>query len=121
MAYRARPGGLLRGEPVLMVEMMPAAVEDLEEILDYVRAQSPQGAERLGESILESIALLPFFPAKCPLASESSVWGCQVRTLIVFNHRVLYTVRTDRISVLRIVHGAMDRPVRYGRRHALEE
>lgn len=95
--------------------MMPAAVEDLEEILDYVRRQSPQGAERLGESILESIALLPFFPAKCPVAPESDVWRHEVRTLVVFNHRVLYTVRPDRISVLRIVHGAMDRPVRYER------
>ncbi len=42
---------------------------------------------------------------------KSEKWGYTVRMLIVFNYRILYTVRKDDVVVLRIVHGSQMTPV----------
>jgi len=94
----------------LVVQVMPAALEDLDKVLEFVREQSPQGAERFADAFFDSLALLADFPERCAIAPESEEWGYVVRSLLVFSHRVLYTVGKNKVSVLRIVHGAMNLP-----------
>ena len=87
------------------VDLAEAAVEDMDRILEYVRGESPAAADRLCSCPLERIESLSEFPDRCPIAPESDQWGLTVRSLLVFSYRVLYVVRSDRVSVLRVVHG----------------
>lgn len=90
------------------VTITPAAEEDLRSIIAYVREESIQQAIALAEHFAAAVGSLSLFPDRCPLAPESEVWKMQVRTLIVFRYRVLYTVKPKGVFILRIVHGHMD-------------
>lgn len=93
------------------VTIMPAAEQDLRSIIAYVRDESLQQALVLTEHFADAIDSLSLFPDRCPLAPESEAWDIQVRALLVFRDRVLYTVNPKGVFILRIVHGHMDIPV----------
>lgn len=88
------------------------ARKDLAGIADYLVRQSPHAAEYVCERILEGIETLSEFPLRCAVAPESGVLGEDVRFQMVFDCRVLYVVRGGRVFIARIVHGAMNPPVR---------
>ena len=93
------------------IDLTPAARDDLDRTLDFVRMTSPQNADHLGDAVFAALNSLSVFPERCPLAVETKEWGYPVRSLLVYRFRVLYTIRDLRVVVLRIVHGAMNSPV----------
>jgi toxin ParE1/3/4 len=81
----------------------PRAASDLVEIGDYIRAESPQGARRVRDAILESLTLASNFPL---MGRRQAIGG--VRKLITRRYRyvVYYTLdeAADEFVVLSIRH-----------------
>jgi toxin ParE1/3/4 len=93
----------------MKLRFTPQATQDLFEIADYIRLESPKAAERVRASILESLQILSDFPG---IGRRQSVEG--VRKLITRNYRYLVyyatNVKTDEITILSIRHPARERP-----------
>ena len=84
------------------------ALADLEIILDYIRSNNPEAAERFGTALLNHIELLQSFPRiGVPVPKRPSV-----RKLLHTPIRVYYRIREDpgRIEVLHLWHGARRPP-----------
>lgn len=93
------------------VEVSPEALENLDAIASYIKQRgSFESAERWLNSIIEAIATLAEFPARCPIAAESQVLKAEVRVLLhgKRNHRykVFYAVAGDTVRVFHIRHWA---------------
>ena len=69
-------------------------------------------AEHVETHLVNAIDSLETYPSRGAIAEESATWGYPVRTLFVFHYHILYTVRTNDVVVLRIVHGSQMRPAR---------
>ena len=94
-----------------IVQVSDAAERDLITILDFVRADSPAMSRHVEAHLSNAIDSLETFPDRGAIAQESGAWGCTVRMLVVFNFRILYTVRANDVVVLRVVHGSQMTPV----------
>jgi toxin ParE1/3/4 len=95
-----------------LVHVSQAAEQDLIGLLDYIRRDSPAMADHVETHLANAIDSLETYPDRGALTPESETWGYPVRMLVVFNYRILYTVRTNDVVVLRIVHGSQMTPVR---------
>ena len=84
------------------------ATQDLADIADHIREQSPAGALRVRAAILDSLRHLTVFPAA---GRRQSVEG--VRKLVTRRYRyiVYYTIdaAAEEIAVLTIQHPARER------------
>lgn len=87
----------------------PAARDDLKRISRYiaVERQSPQGAKRLRELLLDDFRRLardPLMGGACPeLGLDLRIWP-------VRNYVILYRPTEHGIDVVQIAHGAQDLP-----------
>jgi toxin ParE1/3/4 len=86
------------------------ASTDLEEIVKYIMEDSPQGAERVANAILEKVETLKTFPqlgAIYPRARDK-----RVREVLSGKYRIFYRVldNAGRVEVLRIWHGVRREP-----------
>jgi plasmid stabilization system protein ParE len=87
-----------------------ASADIVREIL-HVHRDSPRAAAELENRFYEAIESLEYFPERGAFAPESDQWGYVVRFLLVFQFRVLYTVRGADVVALRIVHGSRLGPI----------
>jgi toxin ParE1/3/4 len=92
----------------MKLRFTPRATQDLADIADYVREQSPQAALRVRAAILESLQNLALFPhIGRQQAAES------VRKLVTRRYPYLVYYTTDdaaeEIIILAIQHPARDR------------
>ena len=94
----------------MKLRFTPRATADLINIADYIAEQSPQGARRVRDSILESLDIATRFPR---IGHRQSVEG--VRKLVTrrYGYIVYYFVDdpADELVVLTIQHPARDRPM----------
>jgi plasmid stabilization system protein ParE len=84
------------------------ALVDLEIILDYIRADNPDAAERFGTSLLRHIELLQSFPRiGVPVLGRPGV-----RKILHSPVRVYYRLHEDRglIEILHLWHAARKDP-----------
>ena len=84
------------------------ALVDLEIILDYIRADNPDAAERFGTSLLNHIELLQSFPRiGVPVLGRPGV-----RKILHSPVRVYYRLHEDRglIEILHLWHAARKDP-----------
>ena len=91
-----------------MLELIvaPAAVQDLQEIGDFVAAKNPQAALRLSNQLREkAISLLerPFIGPKAGLRLFPDM-----RKLSSPPYLLFYRVTDLRVEIVRILHGARD-------------
>jgi toxin ParE1/3/4 len=88
----------------------PRATSDLTEIADFIRAESPQGARRVRDAILNSLQVASAFPR---IGRRQSVEG--VRKLVTrrYGYIVYYSLddAMDEFVVLSIQHPARSRPM----------
>jgi len=86
----------------------PQALQELRSILEYVRQDSPQAADRVGREIRNGTQRLARFPLSGRLLPEFTESG--VREILVRSYRIIYDPTADRVEILTVVHGSRDLP-----------
>lgn len=94
------------------VELAASALEQLEEIRDYVRStlQAPETAQRLITRLQQEIRSLAAFPNRFPLTNEEIGQKNGLHKMPVGNYLVYYQVFDDRqqVIVLAVLYGRRD-------------
>lgn len=82
------------------------ALRNLLEVVQYIRADDPAAAQRLGKEIKVKVARLALFPNSGRIVSEFPTTG--LREVIVGPYRIIYRVlsRRFRVEILTVRHGA---------------
>ena len=88
------------------IELTAQAEADLVEIGDFIAKDNPSAAERYVRRLRDRIAALREFPEAGHRIKKRS----NVRALVECPIIIVYTVKRDRIQVLRFWHGARGRP-----------
>lgn len=87
------------------IEYLPIAVEDLTEIIDYIKIDDPSAAMKLLDDIDDSISKLEFFPHMGTVPRDIRLQSLGYRMLIIENYLVFYTVMDDIVEIHRIISG----------------
>ncbi len=81
-----------------------SAVNDLEEIIDYIAQDSPLIARKLFTQIKEKVEALTFFPHRGRHIPELQRQGILIyRELIIPPWRVMYRVTENKVNILTII------------------
>lgn len=92
---------------MLNVRWTEEATTDLVDIVDYIEQRNAQAAQRLMETIVESVQNLPLMPY---VFRPGRVAG--TREYVVHpNYIVVYQVGADFIDVLRVLHSREQYPL----------
>jgi toxin ParE1/3/4 len=91
---------------VASVHWTVGARRDLEEIVEYIRRDSPTSATALAERILARARTLRRYPRLGRVVPEYRDEA--VRELIVGDYRVVYRLLDRRLDILAVVHGSRD-------------
>ncbi len=91
----------------MKVRLAPAAEADLAHIRDTILTENPAAAERVQRAIARAIELIKFFPH---IGRPGSVKETREKPVKSLPYIVVYKVLDDELVVLRIYHGAQDRP-----------
>ena len=86
------------------VEVMPSALQDIKDIISYVRKQSFQNAEKLYGELKEKIASLQQFAERGSLVKE--IADLQLREVKLYHFRIIYRCTEDKVQVLTVHHSA---------------
>ena len=81
------------------------ADDDLMQIFSYLSAQSSQAAQSIAAGINRSFENLSSFPLS---GSPRARLGQDVRSIVVSPYLILYAVRRDHVTILRVLHGSRD-------------
>ena len=95
------------------VDVAQRAAAELEAIAEFIADQSsPEQAEKWFNGVIATIESLADFPARCPIALESSTLGSEVRVLLHGKrgrgYKIFYRVEQARdvVHVLHVRHWA---------------
>ena len=89
----------------LPIVRKPAAENDLTEIWLHIATESTRAADRILDKIAFRIQQLASFPGSGPRRPEIAT---DARSLTIGNYIVLYRFDSERVEILRVVHGARD-------------
>lgn len=82
----------------------PPALDQLQELSDYVSQDSEAYAAAVITEILDAVDRLECFPR---LGRRVPKWDRdELREILVFKWRVAYRILPDRIEIIEIIHGA---------------
>jgi toxin ParE1/3/4 len=85
------------------------AVTDREAIYDYIEAESPRSAILVDDRIWNSTAALKRFPE---MGRPGRIAGTRELVIQRTPYIVAYQIQSDRIRILRVLHGAQRWPKR---------
>lgn len=85
---------------------LPAAVRDLEEIVDYVRRDSLERATKLLDKLEAEIGRLARFPRLGVVPRDQHLARKGYRVLIIENYLVFYVANRKTVRIRRVIHGA---------------
>ena len=90
------------------VILSPKAIEDLEAIVRYVAAESPQAARKIGQQLIEKTKELSQYPLRGQRVPEFD--DENIRQLIIRPYRIVYRVEKNikRVSVARFWHASQE-------------
>jgi len=88
------------------IEFSQSSQRDLEEIVAYISADSPENAKRWRVRLEKNLLSLRTQPEACGLAIENEYASGEVRQLLFGRYRVLFTIRDQTVYLLTIRHGA---------------
>jgi toxin ParE1/3/4 len=91
----------------MKVRLAPAAEADLAHIRDTILSANPVAAERVQRSIARAIELLKFFPH---IGRPGSVKGTREKPVKALPYIAVYATEDEELVILRIFHGAQNRP-----------
>jgi toxin ParE1/3/4 len=85
-----------------------AALDDLDEIAGYIARNSPHYAGVVVEKIRASSRDLATFPRMGSIVGD---WDDEsYRQRLIYDYRLIYRVRADRVEILAVIHGARRLP-----------
>lgn len=87
------------------IEYLPIAQQDLIEILEYIRIDSPDAASKLLDQIDETISKLSDFPQMGHVPKDLHLQRLGYRMLVVGNYLVFYVIKDETVEIRRILHG----------------
>lgn len=90
----------------MIVELTAEAEDDLERIADYIARDNPPRAITFIEELRAKCLGLGDFSERFPLAPRYEEHG--VRRRVHGNYLIFYRVEPDKVTVIHILHGAMD-------------
>ena len=94
---------------MLTIEWKNSALDDLDEILLYIRLRSPQGAERLYSRIVELLEST----SKNPYMFKRSERMQGMREIVIYpSYVVLYQVSATAVEVVNVLHTSRHYPGR---------
>lgn len=83
------------------------ANRDLEEIFDYIAADSPSNAVRMVKRLRDEVRALARSPYAYALRPDLS---SDARAVVAGNYLILYRIKDDQVHIERVVHGARNIP-----------
>jgi len=88
------------------VEWTVPALRSLLEVVQYIKADDPEAAQRFGKEIKKKVARLAQFPNSGRMVPEFPTSG--LREVIVGNYRIIYRLvsKKSRVEILTVHHGA---------------
>ena len=92
------------------IEISPTSKAQIDETFSYIFEQSPQNAKTWLARIYKKIDSLETMPHRCELIREHEAFTIDVREILFYSHRILFTVDEDKSMVLvhYLRHGAKD-------------
>jgi len=81
------------------------AQQDLLDIFDYIKGDSPLSAERFIEKIDKTIAKLSSFPDLGSFPKDLRLKHLGYRVLVIDDFLVFYALKNEKIEIRRILHG----------------
>ena len=91
----------------MILEWLPAAKQDFEEIVDYITQDSPLAAVEQGDEILEQLSRLTSYPK---MGHSGRVKGTMELVIARTHYIAAYRIKGKTIQILRILHGARQWP-----------
>jgi addiction module RelE/StbE family toxin len=89
----------------IIITITETAYADLEDIENYIALDSPAIARRFILKIFDKIDQLVLYPLSGKIVQEIN--DSSIRELLLNKYRIIYQLNnSDRISILRVVHGA---------------
>jgi plasmid stabilization system protein ParE len=96
-----------------VVEITDLALAEAADYVHFIREakKEPQSAEEWFRALLAAIFSLEEQPERCPLIPERHDFGVEIRHLIYFSHRIIFSVdhHGKYVTVQRIYHGSRKR------------
>jgi plasmid stabilization system protein ParE len=89
-----------------LVDFTRTAAREIEEIEDWIAADSPEAAALWIDGLLAVIDRLERMPSRCPLAPENVSHAEEIRQMIYGRYRILFTILPGRVVILHVRHGA---------------
>jgi toxin ParE1/3/4 len=89
-----------------IMKYLPIATNDLIEILEYIKVDSPKAALDFVNRIDETIVKLKDFPELGVIPKDKRLKKLGYRTLIIGNYIVFYVVLDDIVEIRRVLHGS---------------
>lgn len=90
------------------VEPTDKALVDAGEAYFWIDEQSEGAALNWYEGLLKAFRSLAQNPLRCPLAPENAFFEEEIHQLIYGKYRILFTVESETVFVLRVRHGARE-------------
>ena len=85
----------------------PEALQDMEDIRNYIAMDNPEAAERVLNAFEANAALLAMQPGLGQL--RFTLRGLRVRVVSEFpNYLMFYREQAGRVEIVRVLHGARD-------------
>jgi len=93
----------------MQIRWSPAAADDLQQLFEYIRTDSPEAAARVAQTIHDRAAELSVHPY---LGRPGRVEGTRELPLPPLPFIVVYRVRTnvDVVEIVNVIHGAQRWP-----------
>ena len=89
------------------------AIDDLDEIHDYIARRSPRNAARFIDRIEKKFQVLSKFPG---MGSRREAFAPSLRSSPVGDYLIFYRPREDGIEIIRVVSGYRDLEALFGMR-----
>ena len=81
----------------------PEALEDVEQIAEYIERDSPWYAQAVVSRLIEAAGTLIDLPLRGRIVPE--LRNGAIRELIVYSYRLIYRAEAVRVTVVAVVHG----------------
>ena len=89
------------------IVILPLAVQDLEDVVEYLSQFYESTALRQYDRIIEKVNTLLDFPEMCEIY-EPEKYRLTYRKLVVDDYLVFYALTGQEIQIYRILHGSRD-------------
>ena len=84
----------------------PIAIDDLNDILDYIMEDNPTASVETIDKIERSISKLERFPNMGVIPKDIRLKQLGYRMLVIDNYLAFYVVENDVVRIRRIIHGS---------------